>query len=357
MLNFEHCPYRDPWWEVCTPGAPHFPLHRPLVGGLYTGGTSLPLTETPGGRSVHRGHLTSPYKDPWWEVRTLGAPHFLLQRPLVGGPYTGGTSLPTTETLVGGSHTGGTSRPLTETSGGRSVHWGHLTSPYTDPWWEVRTLGAPHFPLQRPLVGGPYTGGTSLPTTETLVGGSHTGGTSRPLTETSGGRSVHWGHLTFPYRDPWWEVRTQGAPHFPLQGALVRGPHTGCTSLPLTETPSGRSLHWGHLTSPYRDPWWEVRILGAPHFPLQRPWWEVCTLGAPHFPLQKPLCGRSLHWGHLTSSYRDPWWEDRTLGGRVMGKQSREQGWFRSRDRSTGTCARTSQIVSKKVLSLFLINF
>ena len=46
----------------------------------------------------------------------------------------------------------------------------------------------------------------------------------------------------------------------------------------------------------------------------------------------------------------------RVMRGRVMGKQSREQGWFRSRDRSTGTCARTSQIVSKKVLSLFLIN-
>ena len=173
-------------------GAPHFPLHRPLVGGPYTGGTSLP-----------------PYRDPWWEVCTLGAPHFPSHRPLVGGPYTGGTSL-----------------PLTETPGGRSVHRENFTSPYRDPWWEVRTPGAPHFPLQRPLVGGPYTGGTSL-----------------PPTETPGGRSVHWGHLTSLYRDLSWEVRTPGAPHFPLQRPLVGGPYTGGTSLAPTETPGGWSVH------------------------------------------------------------------------------------------------------------------
>ena len=40
-----------------------------------------------------------------------------------------------------------------------------------------------------------------------------------------------------------------------------------------------------------------------------------------------------------------------------MGKQSREHGWFGRRDRSTCTCARTSQVVSGNVLSLFLINF
>ena len=43
--------------------------------------------------------------------------------------------------------------------------------------------------------------------------------------------------------------------------------------------------------------------------------------------------------------------------GRVMGKQSREQGWFRSRDRSTGRCARSSELVLKNVLSLFVIHF
>ena len=287
-------PYRDPWWEVCTLGAPHFPLQRPLVGGPYTGGTSLPLTETPGGRSAHWGHLTSPYRDPRWEVRTLGAPHFPLQRPPVGGLYTGGTSLPVTETLVGGLNTGGTSLPLTETPGERSVHWGHLTSPYRDPWWEVRTLGAPHFPLQRPLVGGLYTGGTSL-----------------PLTETPGGRSAHWGHLTSPYRDPRWEVRTLGAPHFPLQRppvgglytggtslpvteTLVGGLNTGGTSLPLTETPGERSVHWGHLTSPYRDPWWEVRTLGAPHFPLQRPLVGGLYTGGTSLPLTETPGERSM---------------------------------------------------------------
>ena len=43
--------------------------------------------------------------------------------------------------------------------------------------------------------------------------------------------------------------------------------------------------------------------------------------------------------------------------GRVLGKQSREQGWFRCRDRRTGTCARSSKLVSNHVFTLSLINF
>ena len=43
--------------------------------------------------------------------------------------------------------------------------------------------------------------------------------------------------------------------------------------------------------------------------------------------------------------------------GRVLRKQSREQGWFRSCDRRTGTCARSSKLVSNHVFTLSLINF